>query len=331
MPCYHPLIAWENSNIKTKNGKSKIFFKPPKPEDLKNWKQILLPCGQCIGCRLDYSKEWAIRCVLEKKEYEHNYFLTLTYSPEHTQHLYKIHINKSTGEVENEYLDLNPEDLTKFMKDIRRYYEYHFKWTNIRFFACGEYGDEKQRPHFHIIMFNFPVPDLKPWFINKEHMQVYTSEIISKVWGKGLVAIGEVTYQSAAYVARYITKKQKGKDAENFYKTPQFVRMSRMPGIASAYYERNKEEIYKNDEIIIGTKIDKVVSVKPPGYFDKLYDEIEPDKLSDIKETRRKSAQRIRANQERLSTYTTTKALEVKERYQAQKALALKRELREDV
>lgn len=334
MACYHPLVAWEHPEIKTEKGKRKFFFKN-KPANVKNpelWENTLIPCGQCIGCRLDYSREWAIRCLLEKRESDDNYFITLTYSSDEEieSRLRKAKVNTITGEVV-EYLDLIPDDLQKFMKDLRRYYEYHYKHTGIRFFACGEYGDKNKRPHFHLIIFNIPINDLKPWFLNSEHQQVYTSETISKIWKKGIVSIGEVTFQSAAYVARYIMKKQTGKGAEEEYKTPEFTQMSRNPGIGAAYFEKNKDKIYKNDELVISTKLNSVIAVKPPSYYDKLFDEVEPLKLSAIKEERRKKAQLIRNSQELNSTYTLTEQLEIQEREKARRAAMLKREMQDGV
>lgn len=339
MACYNPLVAWEHPDVKTDSGKSKILFKLPNGQNERNgWKQIQLPCGQCIGCRLAYSKEWAIRCELEKRESPHNYFVTLTYSPEYlndpetpTEFHKKYQVDRNTGEVISEYYNLVPGDLSRFLKQLREHWRRNYNHSGIRFFGCGEYGDKNRRPHFHVLLFNFPMNDLKPFFLNSEKQQVYRSETLEKLWGKGIVSVGEVTFQSAAYVARYIVKKQKGEAAKNDPKEPEFVRMSRMPGIGKAYFDKNKDKIYKNDEIILLTKLDKVIASKPPGYFDKLYDELEPARLHDIKENRRHRAQESRENKSSMTTLNISQQLAVEEREQARRALALKRTLREDI
>lgn len=137
-----------------------------------------------------------------------------------------------------------------------------------------------------------PIPDLDPNFryVDKDgHESItqhfkngsiyYYSDIISKLWNKGNILIGECSYKSCAYVARYVVKKQKGKSSEvykNLGVEEPFVRMSRMPGLAQRYYESNKDILIEEDKIYLaeqnGSKI-----VKPPRYFDKqteLYNEI---------------------------------------------------------
>ncbi len=327
---YHPLKAWEHTTKKTANGKAVIgWMTEPAPSERGVWKRIELPCGQCIGCRLDYSRNWATRCILESKQWQHNQFVTLTYSPETVPT--NITVDTETGEVE-ELLTLNKPDLQKFMKDLRRYYDYHFKHQNIRFYRCGEYGDKYKRPHYHLIIFNLPVPDLKYYFTNKEFQPVYTSEILSKIWGKGIVTIGAVTYQSAAYVARYILKKQTG-EQEYLYegREPEFTEMSRRPGIAADWYKNHKDQIYKNDEVIIISRMNKAISKKPPKYFDKLYDQIEPEKLSDVKKARRERAIMNRERKQFNTTLSPDAQLRVQERNQIAKANTLKRVLREDL
>ena len=232
-----------------------------------------VPCGKCIGCRLDYSRQWATRCMLEAHEHKDNQFITLTYADEYLTK--NPGVDVETGEL-TEIATLMPEELTKFMKDLRRYYKYHYNHDNIRFYACGEYGSLYQRPHFHIICFNLPVFDKEYLFSNENHDKIYTSEIIGQIWGKGHVTIGDVTWNSAAYTARYVMKKLKGPEAKELYKkmgkVPEFVRMSRKEGIARKYYEDNKDKIYENDEIILTNKKGTAQVVKPCKYYDKLYD-----------------------------------------------------------
>ena len=111
----------------------------------------------------------------------------------------------------------------------------------------------------------------------------WDSPAIRKIWGKGLTALGHVEYDSCAYVARYMLKKQKGENAKEYYAEmglePEFTRSSRRPGIAAGYFERNKEKIYHYDEIVLpGNKV-----VRPPKYYDKMYDLENPKELEAIK------------------------------------------------
>lgn len=227
---------------------------------------IQVPCGCCIGCRLDYSRQWANRCYLESLDSKYNYFITLTYDVEH------VPIGKCGNGT------LVPDDLKKFLKDLRAYYKYHYNIDNIRYFACGEYGDISLRPHYHLITFNLPIYDLDPNFryvedgkeIVTQHVEngyiYYYSDIIHKIWNKGNILIGEATWQSMAYVARYVTKKIKGKEStvyDSLGIEPEFVRMSRMPGLGENYFKQHYNEIYENDNIVVfNGKVSQ--SIQPP-------------------------------------------------------------------
>lgn len=310
-----------------------------------DWKTVELPCGQCIGCRLEYSAQWAMRCILEAKQWKHNHFVTLTYDENHVPSMldtnsegnliHKKLLDKEykvfpdTGELV-ELQTLHKPDLQKFMKDLRAHYRYDYKHTGIRFYRCGEYGEETQRPHYHLILFNLPVFDLRPYFINKQHEQIYISDYLQKIWGKGIVTVGEVTYQSRAYVARYIMKKQTGKN-KSYIREPEFTEMSTRPGIGKDYFDKHAAEIYKNDEIVFRARLDAAVRKKPPRYFDKLYDQIEPDKLSDIKKERRTRAQENRDRKQLHTTLSPMQQLKVAERNMIAKSNTLKRSLKEEV
>lgn len=273
MACYHPLYAIRSDMVNVDTGKNKMII--IKKENLKNHNiddLEKLPCGNCIGCRLDYSRMWALRCMLEAKQYKNNYFITLTYDDINMK--FNQMINTETGEIKN-VPTLCPKDLQKFIKKLRRHYEYKYNHIGIRFYACGEYGSKNNRPHFHIILFNIPIFDLKAHHKNALGDNIYTSDEISKIWNKGIIGIGEVTYQSVCYTARYMTKKHKGLD-KNYYKNnglyPEFSRMSRKPGIGREYYEENKHKIYDFDEIMLSNGRGKVLKLKPPKYYDDLYD-----------------------------------------------------------
>lgn len=265
MSCFKPLTGWY-SKFKNASGKRSIVFNSR--EALDPYHSLSIPCGQCIGCRLEKSRQWAIRCSLESQLYQNSYFLTLTYDDEH--------LPKNGSLV--------PEDLQKFLKRLRRYIDYHGSDEKIRFFACGEYGENFSRPHYHAIIYNLDISDLKRFSTSFNGDTYYTSEIINQIWRKGYVIIGQVTFESCAYVARYVTKKMTGSQADEYYQGRQseFVRMSRRPGIGSAWLDLFSSDVYPHDYIVIRDGI----KVKPPKYFDKLFEAMAPDEMSMIKKLR---------------------------------------------
>lgn len=300
MACYHPLKAYARFDSDRK--KRDIVFADShylpvyQKDGVLYPEKLLIPCGQCIGCRLEYSRQWAIRCVLEAKQWPNNYFLTLTYNDENLPSAHNFCVNEA-GEVIDEFYSnpLLPDDLTKFLKNLRRQCEYHFGFTGIRFYACGEYGSLNNRPHYHIILFNMPV--LNDLILYKKNFAgdcLYNSEFIDKIWDKGYTVIGSVSFDTCAYVARYMMKKLKGKDKDQydiFGLSPEFSRCSRRPGIARSYYESEMGKIYQFDEICITDGRGKAKRVRPPQYFDRLYDVDNPDDLKVIKKKRQRSAE----------------------------------------
>lgn len=343
MPCYHPLRRWWWGEV-DQDGKQinamvtsweqdhlyerRIGFAKVQGDWTADQWSEEIPCGKCIGCRLEYSRQWANRCVLESKEWDENWFITLTYNDENLP--FKECINTETGELKGEFTpSLKPDDMTKFMKDLRRYWEYHYGEKNIRFYLCGEYGNQTARPHYHIIAFNLHIHDLQPQGQSKSGKMQWKSPEIEKIWGKGLTALGHVEYESCAYVARYMLKKQKGENAKEFYAEnglePEFTRSSRKPGIARAYFERNKDKIYKYDEIVLpGNKV-----VRPPKYYDNLYDIEAPKEMEVIKTARKAAAKEAEKIELAKTTLNKGEILALKERTAKEKVKKLPRELNE--
>lgn len=279
----------------------KVFFAPMRGEldarkIYKPPRYILqsVPCANCMECRIEYSKQWAFRCMKEANEYEDNIMLTLTYDDEHIPK--SKGINKETGEVIESYT-LNKKDHQDFMKRLRK----KFEPQKIRFYMCGEYGEKKGRPHYHIICFNLKVDDLKfhkwsncDW--SKEKNALYKSDTIQKIWGKGIVELNEVNYETCAYVARYVTKKIKGEKAPEYYETkgqlPEYTCMSRNPGIGEKYFEKNKEKFENGEKIWQKTK-KKVLAINPGRYFDKLLEKESPEALEQLKKQRLEKSKEI--------------------------------------
>lgn len=264
MSCYHPLNMFSYGTHKDKNNKivqNKIFtdidtteIKLDSGEILRNY--ITIPCGKCIGCRLDYSREWANRCLLEMEDHESTLFLTLTYDEEHLPR--RFYSRLDTGETDLESNPLRKKDIQDFHKRLRKSLDYP-----IRFFSAGEYGDKTQRPHYHGIYFGLKPPDdLERLKDSKSGFPLFSSKKIDIIWSKGFVTIQECTWETCAYTARYIMKKLNGAMSD-FYDqnalTPPFVLMSRMPGIGRSYLDRHPE--------ILNFKSISVPSYNRPGNF----------------------------------------------------------------
>lgn len=246
-----------------------------------------IPCGRCIGCRLSRSKQWADRAVLELQYHDYNYFLTLTYDDDHIPT--NSFVCEDTGEI-GESLTLKKEDLQKFWKDLRRYLDYH-GYDKVRYLACGEYGSNTLRPHYHAIVFGLEIPDLVIYKQTINGDFLYTSKIIDNIWKKGNVLIGEATWESIAYVSRYVTKKLYGAEAE-YYKTfnlvPEFLVCSRKPGIGRQYYEDHKEDLFTRSKYFF-PRSDGVGSACPSRYFSNLFEidfgaELVESRKRDLKE-----------------------------------------------
>lgn len=333
MSCYHPLTAYALPNANT--GKKNIVFlkKEPSSEHVASIgaEKIKLPCGQCVGCRLEYSRQWAVRCCLEAKQHKHNYFVTLTYDDLNVPLREHYKVDKDTGEVKDPemVMTLLPTDLQAFLKRLRTNMEREADHIGIRFFACGEYGPKNMRPHYHLILFNCPLPDL----IFEKFANGYTyyrSPLLEKTWKKGFVLVTDFSYETAAYVARYMLKKHKGKDADFYEKCgiePEFTRCSRRPGLARSYLDENADFIYNYDQVIITNGKGTPIRCKPPKYFDRVFDELSPGALDDLKAHRQETAICSLENSLMNTDLDEAAYLQVKENNKMLSITSLKREL----
>lgn len=279
MPCYSPLQAYYTSQLNSTTGKRIIVFKP----DYFTVEEVKLPCGQCIGCRLERSRQWAVRCMHEASLHEKNCFITLTYSTSN------LPIDMS----------LDVREFQLFMKRLRKQFG-----NGIRFFHCGEYGDKFRRPHFHACIFGMDFSDKYFWkysesknhFSNSsDKIPLFRSPILEKLWPFGYSSIGDVTFDSAAYVARYITKKITGKLAFDYYidketgimLKPEYTTMSRgskslgTGGIGKGWFDKFSKDVYPNDSVVVRGR-----EMPPPKYYDRLYELEYPDDFQRLKEKR---------------------------------------------
>ena len=231
--------------------------------------RMLLPCGQCVGCRLEKSRQWAIRCMHESQMHENNMFITLTYD------------DKSLPPGNT----LFKPDFQKFNKRLREH-AWRQYGVRYRFYMCGEYGELLHRPHYHACIFGLDVPDRK-FFSYRDGVHLYTSEWLDKIWGKGFTTVGDVTFESAAYCARYIMKKVTGAKAEEHYgiRTPEYTDMSRNGGIGKKFFEKHQQDFFPKDNFYV-KRGDKFVDCRPPKYYGRMYEITHPEEMQRIKEKR---------------------------------------------
>lgn len=309
MPCYSPLQAYRGKEL-TKKGKRKIVFNSNDAIDNSDLFKLQVGCGQCIGCRLERSRQWAVRLVHEASLHEHSCFITLTYSDD------KLPKDNS----------LSVRDFQLFMKRLRK----HFG-SGIRFFHCGEYGDKYGRPHYHAIIFGINFDDKYLWS-ERRGVKLYRSQTLEKLWKLGHCSIGDVTFESAAYVARYVMKKSYGEASQVDYLIlseygeitgklqPEYVTMSRRPGIAKGWFDKWKDIVYRDDKVIMRNGIPML----PPKFYDSQYEIVNPSDFEKIKSSRVRNARKFKDN-------NTFDRLEVRRKVKLAKISNLRRSLDEEL
>lgn len=242
MTCYHVVTVHLSEHGDVLFGKS--FYE-------SGLQPLHLPCGTCFGCRMDRARDWSIRAQHEASIWRENCFLTLTYDDEHLP----------------EHATLVREHPQKFLRALRRRFAGVRVASDgrqpIRFFGCGEYGSKTDRPHYHILLFNWQPEDKKRY-----DSELYTSEAVSKLWEYGSVLIGDVEPASCAYVAGYVTKKCYGRierelrfevvDEETGEvlepRVPDFTMCSLRPAVGASWYEKYKMDLRHGYVIANGSK-----------------------------------------------------------------------------
>lgn len=283
--CYRPMSAIRYSFIG--ESRSVIKFYPDRSLDRKNSvraENVRLACGKCSECKLKYSKSWAIRCMHEASLWPINSFITLTYSDENLPHGGTL--------VKKHHQD--------FMKRLREKFHGYGIDDNgrapIRFFHCGEYGDKLSRPHYHTCLFNFDFKDRKYFKSSKRGDRYYISDELTRLWGHGHALTADFSWRTAAYVARYVMKKVTGDLASEHYLSqpdedgvyyeiiPEYLSMSRKPGIGKAWFDKFHTEVYGTNSAVFSDPLydlpDSVIlegrEVRPPRYYDNILKQIDP-------------------------------------------------------
>lgn len=345
MACFHPIDAYEAINPNELGVRTVVFRSQETGSE--PFRPVQLPCGGCLGCRIDRSREWAVRCMHEAESWPASCFITLTYNPECLP----------------PYGSLQKREFQTFMKRLRKQcrgvgaYEVDGRITYpIRYFQCGEYGSTLDRPHHHACLFNFDFED-KELMCVKEGTSLFRSELLEELWSKpidameagnypmdlvfersgkyyvkkGFCTVGQVTFASAAYIARYCTKKVTGsssQSAEHYTRydeglgewicvEPEFATMSRRPGIGALWYEKYSDDLYRN-----GFGHDRGQRVYPPRYYDSIKRGDDMEAYERIKNERRQRAVKRSAD-------NVPARLRVREKVLASKVNLLKRSIEE--
>lgn len=250
MPCYGPLVAYRPPH--GAGDRRLVFDKRKSGTGIK----ILIPCSQCAGCRLESSRQWAMRAMHEKQMHQYSSFLTLTYN------------DASLPEGGS----LSMYDYVCFMKRLRKRYG-----NGIRFLGCGEYGDTTRRAHYHLLLLNLDFNDRVFYKKAPSGADLYTSKELDSLWssdGKslGFCVLGNVDFDSCCYVARYIMKKITGNDTfdsslycpvTGIVREPPFMTMSRRPGLGSSWYAKFGPHSYEFDSVVFNGR-----EVRPPRFYD---------------------------------------------------------------
>lgn len=233
---------------------------------------LVRPCGQCLGCRLDYSRAKATRAMHETEYHDCSSFITLTYDDP-----YLIYNPSSLHPT------LVKRDLQLFWKQLRSRIK-----SKISYMACGEYGEHTERPHYHAIVFGYDFSDDRKYYKNSPSGSLYNSQILSDSWGnKGHCVIGDVTFDSASYVASYTVKKLTGEMGKETYeklgRLPPFGAMSTKPAIGKRWIEDNLDDVVNHDSVVV-----RGHEQRPPRYYDEYLKKYNPKKYDKIKSERQR-------------------------------------------
>jgi len=284
----------------------------PHQQAIKGYRdlRVTVPCRNCIGCRLDRAREWQIRLTHESKGHDRQCFVTLTYRDDS--------LPPNGGLVKAHF--------QKFIRALRK----HLK-IKLRYYMCGEYGDQNGRPHYHAIIYGFWPSDarLSNGMNPGRQSNYYTSKFIDELWGQGDCIIGHVTPESCGYVARYIRKKITGDMAKSPYPSidpdgpiheilPPHNAMSLKPGIGYDAFQKWREDFTSQDFVAL-----KGGGKAPlPEYYDRLIERSDPELLERLKKQRT-----TRAMEPKNVANTRPKRLSVRKEVKAAQISSLQRKL----
>jgi hypothetical protein len=199
----------------------------------------IVPCGKCVLCLKRRQNAWAFRLSEEAKISTSAAFITLTYEEAPLSF--------------NGHPTLDKTHYQKFMKRLRK----TIKNSNIKYYACGEYGSLTERPHYHAIMFNLP----QKWLVQSEHLHT--------VWGQGHIDISPCNTATIRYVTKYLMKGRHEPKTDCDDRSPQFSLMSKKMGLSHLTPEMVK---YYTENLISHVTLSGGTLTSLPRYFrDKIF------------------------------------------------------------
>ncbi|AXL14453.1 replication initiator protein [Microviridae sp.] len=254
MPCKFPQMVYRA--VKGRNpstGKWPLTHDPKKGHPDMS---LMRPCGQCVGCRLKYAHEWAVRCMHETQYWDVCSFITLTYEDENLRYGLAGYPTLTRGQK---------GDMTLFLKRLRK----SLHPVKIAYKYVGEYGDTTDRPHYHILLYghNFAA-DRRHHQTTSQGNHLYTSQSLDDIWSLGNCLIGDLSFESAAYVSSYNLKKLTGDDARLEYDHFDLVRPYSCTslGFGKRWVSEFADALLERDYIIArGHKM------RPPRYYDEFF------------------------------------------------------------
>lgn len=329
MSCYHPLVAFPSGSI-GENGKEKYVIKKEyllshSLDDVYGNNGILIPCGHCIGCRLDYSRKWADRMMLELETQQKAVFLTLTYDNEHA------HWSQFSQDNFPLFATLDKKDCQDFMKRLRQHCFRDLGIEKIRFYLAGEYGDQTLRPHYHAIIFGLglsDISDVQLFSRNDLGQPFYVSSWMQEIWTHGHVLLADVNWKVCAYVGRYVTKKLNGDAAVSYSERnviKEFALMSRKPGLGREYLDLHPDCL--DYQFINLSTSEGGLKISIPQYYLKQLELTDPDRYANIKAERRKFVSDKNLLELSKTDLGFAEYLAVKEENRKQKIKVLKRKV----
>lgn len=286
-------IKWDNGEYNDKIGVGNLYRRIHP-----------VACGQCISCHLNYSRDKATQMMLETSMYpeEEVWFCTWTYNDEHLPHYSTKYLLPNS----NEWKKVTGISLDKRnMQLLNKRKRWHYRQYNPHSVYCGEYGSKTNRPHAHSIEWGLPLnlARLEKFSVNEWGDPIWRCKELEEIWVDedgnplGNVMVGRVTWETCGYVARYTLKKALGKTKEDYKKwyqmqgkRPEYIVWSN--GIGKEYFEQYKDKIYQTDSVpIVNKKTGQVV--KPPKYYDRIIEKIDPELHKTITEKRQKQAENL--------------------------------------
>lgn len=260
-----------------------------------------------------------MRITHEAQQHQEKCFLTLTLDDDHLVGRYLLGHDQAGVAIYGG--TLVKKHFQDFMKRLRKR-----TGRELQYYHCGEYGERKRRPHYHAILFGYEFPDAQLYRVKNGH-RLFTSQLLDEIWGHGGCTIGAVTFETAAYCARYVTKKITGELAERHYQgvdqdsgevirlLPEYSTMSLKRPIGKSWFAQFRGDVFPHDEVIMRGR-----EMKPPRYYDKLLEELDQIEFQRIKEARKAAATANRSN-------STAARLAVREEVKIAQLKQLKREI----